>query len=63
MPTGYTFCIPFKLKSVSNVSKAYIDHVYAKFSGSVKILTENRTGLKNKLFTTIAKQLGVEHKI
>ena len=43
--------------------KAYIDHVYSQFGGSVKILSDNGTEFKNKLFEDVAKQLGVEYKI
>ena len=63
MHTGYTFCIPLKTKKASEVLKAYIDHVYSQFGGSVKILSDNGMELKNKLFEDVAKQLGVEHKI
>ena len=41
----------------------YIDHVYAKFGGSLKILSGNGTEFKNKLFEEIAKELGVEYKL
>ena len=37
-------------------------HVYGKFSGSEKILSDNGTELKNKLFEEVAKHLGVEYK-
>ena len=63
MHTGYTFCIPLKTKKAWEVLKDYIDHVYSQFGGSVKILSDNGTEFKNKLFEDVAKQLGVEHKI
>ena len=63
MHTGYTFCIPLKTKKASEVLKAYIDHVYSQFGGSIKILSDNGTEFKNKLFEDVAKQLGVEYKI
>ena len=56
MLTGYIFCIPLKTKQASEVLQAYIDNIYAKFGGSLKIL-------KNQLFEKIAKELGVKYKI
>ena len=63
MLTGYTFCIPLKTKTAAEVVKAYIDNVYAKFGGSLKILSDNGTEFKNQLFTDVATELGVEYKI
>ena len=63
MLTGYTFCIPLKTKTAAEVVKAYVDNVYAKFGGSLKILSDNGTEFKNKLFTDVATELGVEYKI
>ena len=63
MLMGYVFCIPLKSKQASEVLQAYIDNVYAKFSGSLKILSDNGTEFKNQLFEKIAKELGVKHKI
>ena len=60
---GYTFCLPLKTETTSEVVQAYIDEVYAKFGGSVKILSDNRTESKSHLFTNVATQLGVEHKV
>ena len=61
--TGYVFCIPLKSKQANEVLQAYIDNVYAKFSGLLKILSDNGTKFKNQLFEQIAKELGVKHKI
>ena len=47
MLTGYVFCIPLKTKQGSGVLQAYIDNIYAKFGGSLKILSGNGTELKN----------------
>ena len=58
MLTGYTFCVPLKTKTAAEVVKAYIDHVYAKFGGSIKILCDNGTEFKNELFTQVAKRTG-----
>ena len=63
MLTGYVFCVPLKSKQANKVFQAYIDNVYAKFSGSLKILSDNGTEFKNQLFEKIAKELGVKHKI
>ena len=63
MLTGYTFCIPLKTKTAAEVVKAYVDNVYSKFGGSIKILSDNGTEFKNELFTQVAKELGVEYKI
>ena len=59
MLTGYVFCVPLKSKQAGEVIQAYIDNVYAKFGGSLKILSDNGTEFKNKLF----EELGVKHKI
>ena len=63
MLTGYVFCIPLKSKQANEVLQAYIDNVYAKFGGSLKILSDNGTEFKNQLFEKIAKELGMKHKI
>ena len=63
MLMGYVFCVPLKTKTAEEVIQAYIDHVYAKFGGSLKILSDNGTEFKNKLFEQIAKELGVKHKL
>ena len=63
MLTGYVFCIPLKSKQANKVLQAYIDNVYAKFGGSLKILSDNGTEFKNQQFEKIAKELGVKHKI
>ena len=63
MLTGYVFCVPLKTKTAEEVIQAYIDHVYARFGGSLKILSDNGTEFKNKLFEQVAKELGVEYKL
>ena len=63
MLTGYTFCIPLKIKTAAEVIKAYVDNKYAKFGGSFKIFGDNSTEFKNQLFTDVATELGVEYKI
>ena len=63
MLTGYVFCIPLKTKQANEVLQAYFDNVYAKFGGSLKILSDNGMEFKNHLFEKVAKELGVKHKI
>ena len=63
MLTGYVFCIPLKTKTAEEVLQAYIDNVYSKFGGSLKILSDNGTEFKNKIFEQVAKELGVIYKI
>ena len=43
MLTGFTWCIPLKTKTAEEVSKAYLDHIYSNFGGSVKIMMDNGT--------------------
>ena len=40
-----------------------MDHVYCKYGGSLKILSDNGTEFKNKLMEEISKELGVEYKV
>ena len=47
MLTGYLFCVPLKTKTAEEVIQAYIDNVYSKFGGSMKILSDN--GTKSKI--------------
>ena len=63
MLRGYMFYLPLKTKTASEVVQAYIDEVYTKFEGSMKILSDNGTEFKNQLFTDVANQLGVECKV
>ena len=63
MLTGYVFCVPLQTKTAEKVMQAYIDKVYSKFGGSLKILSDIDTEFKNKLFEQVAKELGVEHKL
>ena len=51
---------PLKTKTASEVVQAYIDEVYAKFWGSMKIWLDNGTEFKNHLFVDVTTQLGVE---
>ena len=63
MFTGYTFCIPIPNKKAETVLKAYMDHVYCKYGGSLKILSDNGMEFKNRLMEEVSKELGVEYKV
>ena len=62
MLTGYVFCVPLKTKTAEEVIQAYIDNVYSKFGGSLKMLSDNGTNFKNKMFEQIAEEtwIGVQ---
>ena len=62
MLTGFTFCIPLKSKRAEDVIKAYIDHICCIFGPSRKILTDNGTKFKNKLWTEVFEKLRTEQK-
>ena len=62
MLTGYVFCVPLKTKS-SEEFIAYIDNVYSKFGGSLKMVSDIGTKFKNKMFEQISKELGLEYKL
>ena len=51
------------MKTAQEVVQAYMRHVYSKFGGSERFLSDHGTDFKNKLFEDIAKQLGVEYKV
>ena len=61
MLTGFTWCVPLKTKMAEEVTKAYLDHIYSNFGGSVKIMTDN--GTESKLFKEVIKKLGTEFSI
>ena len=63
MLTGFTWCIPLKTKTAEEVAKAYLDHIYSLFGGSVKILMDNGTEFKNKPFKEVVTKLGMEFSI
>ena len=63
MLTGFTWCVPLKTKTAEEVTKAYMDHIYCNFGGSIKILTDNGTEFKNKLFKEVINKLGMEFSI
>ena len=63
MLIGFTWGIPLKTKTAEEVTKAYLDHIYSNFGGSVKIKMDKRTEFKNKLFKEVVKKLGTEFSI
>ena len=63
MLTGFTWCVPLKTKTAEEVSKTYMDHIYSNFGGSIKILMDNGTEFKNKLFKEVVEKLGTEFSI
>ena len=62
MLTGFTFCIPLKSKCAEDVIKVYIDCICCPFGPSRKILTDNGTEFKNKLWTEVFDKLKTEQK-
>ena len=62
MLTGFTFCIPLKSKKAEDVINTYINHICCPFGPSKKILTDNGTEFKNKLWTEVFDKLRTEQK-
>ena len=50
MLTGFVFCSPLKSKRAEEFL-----HVYYRFGGSRKILSDNGTEFKNKVFEEVSK--------
>ena len=63
MLTGFTFCIPLKNKSAEEVVKAYLDHIYCVFGPSRKILTDNGSEFKNKMWEEVYRLIRSEHRV
>ena len=55
MLTDFTFCIPIKSKCTEEIVKAYLNHICCVFCPSRKILTDNGTEFRNKLWTESAQ--------
>ena len=62
MLTGFALCIPLKSKHAEDVIKAYINHICCPFRPSRKILSDNITKFKNKLWTEVFEKLKTEQK-
>ena len=63
MLPSFTFCIPLKSKSAEEVVKAYLNHICCVFSQSKKILTDNSTDFKNKMWEEVYKRLRTAHRV
>ena len=63
MLTGFTWCIPIRLKKAANVARAYMQHIYSVPGGSTKILTHNGTEFKTEVFRGMLHSLGTEKLI
>ena len=62
MLTSYTWCIPLKNKTATEVVNAYINNIYCLFGPSKKILSDNGTEFKNKLWKEVFELLRTEHR-
>ena len=60
MLTSFVFCAPLKTKRAEEVIQTYLNEVYYRFGGSRKILSDNRTEFKIKVFEEVVKKLGCE---
>ena len=60
MLTGFVFCAPLKSKKAEEIVQAYLNEVYYRFGGSRKILSDNGTKFKNKVFEEVSRKLGCE---
>ena len=63
MLTGFTFCIPLKNKTAEEVVKAYLNHICCVFGPSKKMLTDNGTEFKNKMWEDMYKLLRTQHRV
>ena len=63
MLTGFTFCIPLKSKKAEDMVTAYLNHICCIFGPSKKILTDNGSEFKNKMWDEIFKRLKMEHRV
>ena len=56
------FCIPLKTKNAEEIVDTYLKYVVCTLGASRKILSDNSTEFKNKLFDEVAEKLGIERK-
>ena len=61
--TGFTFCIALKSKKAEDVVIAYLNHVCCVFRPSKKILSDNGTEFKNKMWEEVFTRLKMEHRV
>ena len=57
MLTGFVFCAPLKSKKAKEIVQTYLDEVYNRFGGSRKILSDNGTEFKNKVFQEVLEKV------
>ena len=62
MLTGFTFCIRLQSKCAEDMINAYINHICCPFGPSEKIITDNDTEFKNKLWAKVFDKLRTEQK-
>ena len=55
--TSYIFAVPMKEKSAKNVVQPYLSKFLTQKGGSVAILSDNGTELKNKMLNMVCDQL------
>ena len=60
MLMDFVFGVPLKSKKAEEVTQTYLNEVYYRFGGSRKILLDNGSEFKNKMFKEVAKKLGSE---
>ena len=63
MLTGFTFCIPLKSKKAEDMVMAYLNHICCIFGPSKKILTDNGSEFKNKMWDEVFKRLKMKHRV
>ena len=62
MLIGFILCALLKSKKAKEIVQVYLNDVYYRFGGSRKILSDNGTEFKNKMFQEVSKKLGCEVK-
>ena len=60
---GLCFLYTSVNQTAEEVLQAYVDNMYSKFGGSMKILSDICTEFKNKIFEQVAKELGAVYKL
>ena len=60
MHMSYAFTILVRDKSAENVIQAYLSRIFAYKEGSIAILTDDGTELKNTVLTDACEQLGIK---
>ena len=63
MLTGFTFCIPLKTRNAEEIINTYVKYIVCTYGTSKKILSDNGTEFKKKLFDEVAEKLGIERKV